>query len=629
MTRQELLIRFIKENDFKVAIEVGAAMGWTTKPILQECNLDCFIIVEREMVSWNEVLYDVIKETDVVDEFGRTQKPIMLLRMASVPASKLVADRSIDLVFIDAGHGYECIAADIQHWMPKARIGGIICGHDWDPTGNFEGVVRAVEEAFPHYEVENDSSGDDGNHVWWLRVTEEVVESVRRWTAGLSPTKEFAIGLLFNADVKYQYSLDAGIIPTGLRQEFDNHGVVLSENAVVVRETSARRWLITDGNRKYPVVKEGNTLEAYNIMKPERAIATEVGTKETEPVVVFTHEVVSEHEVVPSNVVVPDVTAIDEFFERYPLLQGFSNSWKWTADVNHANPFYSPLYYLICRSTLATHILEIGCENGYSSYMLATAAKENGGVYYCIEKSSVFASQLSSGLAEKGFPHVMIWADSKDISDFCWAPYLDFVLLDGEHSVEAIQSEFELLYPKLRPGSYVALHDVNAWSAEGFQALIHNPAYDFEYVTFPQNYGLALLRKREEDWDKVLQAQAAMETNREPAPGWMYVGESPAEGRVVVISSSLPNVVVESMDGIPIAPSKRVREAVAEVDEAPLSEPEEAVGDERTVIRIAAGRTRAEAVPLGPVEPSDLEGVPKNLEEYVVKLGQRSRYLDL
>lgn len=628
MTRQELLIHFIKENDFKVAVEVGAAMGWTTKPILQECDLDCFIIVEREMVSWNEVLYDVIKETDVVDEFGRTQKPIMLLRMASVPASKLVTDRSIDLVFIDAGHGYECIAADIQHWMPKLRIGGIICGHDWDPTGNFEGVVRAVEEAFPHYEVENDSSGDDGNHVWWLWGTEEVVESVRLWTEGLSPTKEFAIGLLFNADMKYQYSLDAGIIPTGLRQEFNNNGVVLSENAVIVLETTARRWLITDGNRKYPVVKEDNTLEVYNIMKPERAIVTEVGTKETEPVVVFEHEVVS------SNVVVPDVTAIDKFFERYSLLQGFSKSWEWTTDVNHANPFYSPLYYLICRSTLATHILEIGCENGYSSYMLATAAKENGGVYYCIEKSSTFASQLSSGLAEEGFPHVMIWADSKDISDFCWAPYLDFVLLDGEHSAEAIQSEFELLYPKLRPGSYVALHDVNAWSAEGFQALIHNPAYNFEYITFPQNYGLALLRKREEDWAETLQAHAALETNKEPAPGWMYVGESPAEGRVVVISSSLPNVAVESMDGIPTAPSKRVREAtaeakVAEVVEATPSEPEEAVEDERTVIRIAARRTSAEVVPLEPVESPGLAGVPKNLEEYVTKLEQRSRYLDL
>lgn len=46
----------------------------------------------------------------------------------------------VDMVYIDAGHTYEEVKADIEAWRPKARK--LICGHDY----NYPDVARAVRE---------------------------------------------------------------------------------------------------------------------------------------------------------------------------------------------------------------------------------------------------------------------------------------------------------------------------------------------------------------------------------------------------------------------------------------------------------------------------------------------------
>jgi predicted O-methyltransferase YrrM len=69
------------------------------------------------------------------------------IRMDSLEASKLYANKSLDFVFIDASHEYEDIKNDIIHWLPKVKIGGILAGHDivWP------GVARAVSELIPNH----------------------------------------------------------------------------------------------------------------------------------------------------------------------------------------------------------------------------------------------------------------------------------------------------------------------------------------------------------------------------------------------------------------------------------------------------------------------------------------------
>ena len=55
---------------------------------------------------------------------------VTLIEEPSQQGSFHFDDGSLDIVFIDAGHGYEDVCTDIKFWLPKIRKGGIIAGHD-------------------------------------------------------------------------------------------------------------------------------------------------------------------------------------------------------------------------------------------------------------------------------------------------------------------------------------------------------------------------------------------------------------------------------------------------------------------------------------------------------------------
>ena len=57
---------------------------------------------------------------------------------------KTIPDKSIDMVFIDAGHSYNEVKNDILKWMPKTKM--ILCGHDYGVE--WTGVKQAVDEIF-------------------------------------------------------------------------------------------------------------------------------------------------------------------------------------------------------------------------------------------------------------------------------------------------------------------------------------------------------------------------------------------------------------------------------------------------------------------------------------------------
>ena len=66
------------------------------------------------------------------------------IRKPSLQAAQDFADRSIDIVFIDAAHEYDPVKEDILAWLPKVKLGGILSGHDY----LCDGVKKAVDEIF-------------------------------------------------------------------------------------------------------------------------------------------------------------------------------------------------------------------------------------------------------------------------------------------------------------------------------------------------------------------------------------------------------------------------------------------------------------------------------------------------
>ena len=77
----------------------------------------------------------------------RTQ--VTIHRMTTVEAAKLVPDASLDFVFIDACHAFECVMNDLEAWAPKVKFGGAVMGHDWTwPT-----VSQAVKTFYPNTDI--------------------------------------------------------------------------------------------------------------------------------------------------------------------------------------------------------------------------------------------------------------------------------------------------------------------------------------------------------------------------------------------------------------------------------------------------------------------------------------------
>eukprot|EP00927_Polykrikos_kofoidii_P071989 TRINITY_DN68164_c0_g1_i1.p1 TRINITY_DN68164_c0_g1~~TRINITY_DN68164_c0_g1_i1.p1 ORF type:complete len:482 (+),score=64.72 TRINITY_DN68164_c0_g1_i1:57-1502(+) len=70
-----------------------------------------------------------------------------LLPMTSEEAARQIPEASLDAVFVDGCHLYDCVTEDLRLWAPKLRRDGqaLLAGHDFSPQ--WPGVVRAVHEA--------------------------------------------------------------------------------------------------------------------------------------------------------------------------------------------------------------------------------------------------------------------------------------------------------------------------------------------------------------------------------------------------------------------------------------------------------------------------------------------------
>lgn len=84
--------------------------------------------------------------------------------------AKQFEDDSVDFVYVDAGHRYCDVQADLAAWWPKLRIGGTMAGDDWCDEDDDHGVRRAVTEFFGDRDVEIVVEPGSPNPEWlqWL-----------------------------------------------------------------------------------------------------------------------------------------------------------------------------------------------------------------------------------------------------------------------------------------------------------------------------------------------------------------------------------------------------------------------------------------------------------------------------
>jgi predicted O-methyltransferase YrrM len=102
------------------------------------------------------------RELDVLSVFRRNLRSLGLddvvypMVMPSAVAAELFPPETADLVFIDADHRYQTVRDDLEHWQPKLRRGGILCGHD---SETYYGRLSPGEQRLVDEHREQDTVG--------------------------------------------------------------------------------------------------------------------------------------------------------------------------------------------------------------------------------------------------------------------------------------------------------------------------------------------------------------------------------------------------------------------------------------------------------------------------------------
>ncbi len=84
---------------------------------------------------------------------------------------------------------------------------------------------------------------------------------------------------------------------------------------------------------------------------------------------------------------------------------------------------------------------------------------------------------------------------------------IDFLYIDGDHTIERCYKDFVLYSPHVSIGGYIILHDIYPehcnWDGPRYlidKYIKNSPNYElFEIKTSPVNYGMAVIRKLSQD----------------------------------------------------------------------------------------------------------------------------------
>jgi hypothetical protein len=164
--QQELKKLCIDASLSGIMVEIGSYIGESTEIFAGFCKTvyaidpwsDSWKVAESkeniEMISKIAPAYFATPMTIIEQMFDE--------RMVKCPNIKKIKDFSdnaiinfkdgeLDAIYIDSIHTYESTKRDINLWMPKVKLNGLIAGHDYFAP-KWAGVVQAVNEAFgkPH-----------------------------------------------------------------------------------------------------------------------------------------------------------------------------------------------------------------------------------------------------------------------------------------------------------------------------------------------------------------------------------------------------------------------------------------------------------------------------------------------
>lgn len=157
------------------------------------------------------------------------------------------------------------------------------------------------------------------------------------------------------------------------------------------------------------------------------------------------------------------------------------------------------LCYLLCRSSGATRVVEVGTSFGVSTVYLAAAVRENvddgagPGIVIGTEWEPVKVKAALDNLSTAGLADVVDIreGDVRETLRDVGGP-VDFVLMDIWAPMA--RPALELLVPQLRRGAIVLADNVTSFRHEyrDYFTLVRDPAHGFQSMTLPHKGGVEL-----------------------------------------------------------------------------------------------------------------------------------------
>jgi len=133
----------LKDRKKLVGAEIGVADGGNAERILKNLDIKKLYLVDiwKKYKEEESILDSTASEANAKERL-KDYKQVVFIKSPSVKAAKKITNKTLDFVYIDANHEYKFVKKDIEAWLPKVKVGGMIAGHDIDRPG----VKQAVKE---------------------------------------------------------------------------------------------------------------------------------------------------------------------------------------------------------------------------------------------------------------------------------------------------------------------------------------------------------------------------------------------------------------------------------------------------------------------------------------------------
>lgn len=172
-SREEFLMEARKHLPLTpIVVEIGCYRGDFSQMLLEILNPHALYLIdafEKGGMEYTEELnniqsaYSNLADFDFITERFKHKKNIFIEKKFSYKAVNEFYDNTFDLIYHDSSHLYEDIKRDLNDWLPKVKLNGIVAGHDCIEFANF-GVIEAVDEFCNEHNFEmiilNSNGGD-------------------------------------------------------------------------------------------------------------------------------------------------------------------------------------------------------------------------------------------------------------------------------------------------------------------------------------------------------------------------------------------------------------------------------------------------------------------------------------